>query len=549
MTKSNTKRALTTSALAMVLCVAMLIGTTFAWFTDTASTAVNKIQAGELEVELWKADLNELLDGDGLKWVKVKGHENEPVLWEPGCTYNLESFRIKNNGDLALKYKVIISGIIGNAELLDAIDFTVAVEGDDLVAKDGKSTVSMAAELNNFEGTLGAGDVTGKITITGKMKSDAGNEYQGKSIEGIGITVYATQDTVEYDSAGNTYDNEAEYEISSGAEMLDTLSLINEQPGNTKATVKLSENVAYSENTIEVKAGNDITIDTNGLALTVNNYDGNDGLVVSGGGTLTLTSSSENGKLSILADDSETDAIFVTAAANETTTLNVQNVEIDLLDTTATWTPNTIHAKADDGGQAVVNVKEGAEIHVAAESNAAIVADKNAVINMQDGLIDVTYNTDSQVGCVYGISLEDDSAVLNMSGGTINVTGGHCGSGIYSYGNASTINVTGGTFNIDATAQLSGSGYNFGIEACTGCTLNVSGATFNVKATGGTLAAAVALGSRVNASFASDVIINVYQTVWTKNWSIVDYNTDNDLTKKVVSRIGTLTNNAVINWQ
>ena len=48
----STKRALIFSTLAILMCVAMLIGTTFAWFTDTASTGVNKIQAGNLDVKL-----------------------------------------------------------------------------------------------------------------------------------------------------------------------------------------------------------------------------------------------------------------------------------------------------------------------------------------------------------------------------------------------------------------------------------------------------------------------------------------------------------------
>ena len=52
MSSKNTKRALVSSALAMLVCVALLIGTTFAWFTDTASTGVNKIQSGSLDVEL-----------------------------------------------------------------------------------------------------------------------------------------------------------------------------------------------------------------------------------------------------------------------------------------------------------------------------------------------------------------------------------------------------------------------------------------------------------------------------------------------------------------
>ena len=196
--KKTTKRALLSSVMAIVLCLAMLIGTTFAWFTDSASTAVNKIQAGTLDVQLLDESGNSL-EGQTLSWQKAEGAENEEVLWEPGCTYNLQSFKIKNNGNLALKYKIAISGIDGDAELLDAIDFTVT----------GVDGVATAAALNGFEGKLAANSMTDAITISGHMKESAGNEYQGKFIDGIGITVVATQDTVEYDSNNNTYDANA----------------------------------------------------------------------------------------------------------------------------------------------------------------------------------------------------------------------------------------------------------------------------------------------------------------------------------------------------
>ena len=41
------------------------------------------------------------------------------------------------------------------------------------------------------------------------MQETAGNEYQGLSINGIAITVFATQDTVESDSYGHDYDKDA----------------------------------------------------------------------------------------------------------------------------------------------------------------------------------------------------------------------------------------------------------------------------------------------------------------------------------------------------
>ena len=122
-TTHGTKRALGFSVLAMLLCVAMLAGTTFAWFTDTASTAVNKIQAGTLDIQLLDAADNSL-EGQTLAWQKAAGAGAEEVLWEPGCTYNTQQFYIKNNGNLNLKFKFSVSGIMGDAKLLEVLDFT-----------------------------------------------------------------------------------------------------------------------------------------------------------------------------------------------------------------------------------------------------------------------------------------------------------------------------------------------------------------------------------------------------------------------------------------
>ena len=198
--KKTTKRALLSSVMAIVLCLAMLIGTTFAWFTDSASTAVNKIQAGNLKVDL------EMQKPDG-RWVSAKGQTlefkkatdapaDEKVLWEPGCTYELPAVKVVNKGNLALKYTISLNGVQGNAKLLEAIDFTVKV-GDTETA------------LDQLNGTLLANAESAPIVISGHMKESAGNEYQGLSIDGIAITVNATQKDSEYDSFNNTYDKDA----------------------------------------------------------------------------------------------------------------------------------------------------------------------------------------------------------------------------------------------------------------------------------------------------------------------------------------------------
>ena len=195
--RKSTKRALLGSVMAMVLCLAMLVGATFAWFTDTASTGVNKIQAGKLDValEMQNADGKWVsAEGKTLDFVKAAGAENEAILWEPGCTYELPALQIRNNGNLALKYKVIITGINGSAKLNTVIDWTI---GD----------VAMGTEQH-----LAAGE-SNAFTIKGHMKESAGNEYMNESIDGIAITVVATQDTVESDSFDKDYDAGAEYPV------------------------------------------------------------------------------------------------------------------------------------------------------------------------------------------------------------------------------------------------------------------------------------------------------------------------------------------------
>ena len=195
--RKSTKRALLGSVMAMVLCLAMLVGATFAWFTDTASTGVNKIQAGKLDVALEMKDAAGQwvpAEGKTLDFVKAAGAENEAILWEPGCTYTLPELRVVNKGNLALKYKVAITGINGSAKLNEAIEWTI---GD----------VAMGAEQH-----LAAGEGNA-FTIKGHMKESAGNDYMNESIDGIAITVVATQDTVESDSFGKDYDAGAEYPV------------------------------------------------------------------------------------------------------------------------------------------------------------------------------------------------------------------------------------------------------------------------------------------------------------------------------------------------
>ena len=200
--QKTTKRTLLFSVLAIVLCIAMLIGTTFAWFTDTASTGVNKIVSGKLSVDI--VDENgKSIDGKSLEFKDVSGSSD--ILWEPGVTFRTNGFKIKNDGNLAIKYKLSLNGVVGDNMLLDVIKFSV-------VTADGKD--APAVDLDAFEGTLLKGQSTDEtLYIQAHMDEAAGNKYQEKELEGIGITVVATQFTYESDSFDDQYDKNATYPV------------------------------------------------------------------------------------------------------------------------------------------------------------------------------------------------------------------------------------------------------------------------------------------------------------------------------------------------
>ncbi len=213
----NTRRALLASVLSIALCLTMLVGSTFAWFTDSASASVNTIQAGTLDISLEMATAWDE-NGNPTKWEKAEGKTlqfkkaagapaTEEVLWEPGCTYQLPELRVINNGNLHLKYMLSINGIDGDAKLNKAIEWSYGAYsmGTEYVALAPKATSEI-------------------LTIKGHMKEEAGNEYKGLSIDGISITVFATQLNKEYDSIGPDYDKDAPTLVMIGDTRYDSLN-------------------------------------------------------------------------------------------------------------------------------------------------------------------------------------------------------------------------------------------------------------------------------------------------------------------------------------
>ena len=309
--KRATKRALLTSVMALVMCVVMLVGTTFAWFTDTASTGVNKIQAGNLKMEVTYKNTV----GGGFKEVdKATPVFNNDALWEPGHV-EFAVLNVKNIGTLALKYKLGINiasetgstNVYGNGfKLSDYIKFAV-IDGesnnlsdrDKLVAEAEKSE-SVAALNAGYtkENHLLAGTTDNEkvVTLVVWMPKSVGNEANYKVAEGItapsidlGINVVATQLTYENDSFGNEYDEDAEYPISvtTGDELQAIVS-------NATAPVNIVLTNSITTNNFVIPEDKDVTLDLNGRTVT---NAGSHTILNKGHLTLTDSSADKSGQI------------------------------------------------------------------------------------------------------------------------------------------------------------------------------------------------------------------------------------------------------------
>ena len=283
----STKRALITSALAILMCAAMLIGATFAWFTDTASTGVNKIVSGNLKMDIIGADSDSHIEK--LNFTKAATTDAEAgaeILWEPGCRYLTEGFRIANKGNLALKWKAQVNtgttaANEGNFDLLDVIDFYLVTK-----AADGTETETA---LDEFTGNLKKTETSDVYYIKGVMQTTAGNDYQGLTLDGISITVVATQDTVESDSFNNQYDKDAEYPISvtTGDELQAIVS-------NATAPVNIVLANSITTNNFVIPEDKDVTLDLNGRTVT---NAGSHTILNKGHLTLTDSSADKSGQI------------------------------------------------------------------------------------------------------------------------------------------------------------------------------------------------------------------------------------------------------------
>lgn len=221
----NRKAHILRSALTLLLCISMFVGSTFAWFTDSVTTEGNIIQSGTLNLEMYWTD-----DLDG-EWHNVETSEHKTIFdyekWEPGYT-SVRYIKLKNTGNLALNYKLAITpeGTIG--KLAEVIQVYCAKNDQEIESLDDLENMGSIGLLDTVlnggatvDGTLlpatqvGAFNPSGEVIITLAMSmlTTAGNEYQEEDAGKFSVTAIATQASYEKDSYGADYDGSAEYPV------------------------------------------------------------------------------------------------------------------------------------------------------------------------------------------------------------------------------------------------------------------------------------------------------------------------------------------------
>ena len=293
MTNKTTKSALFTSSISLLLCFAMLLGTTFAWFTDSVTSANNIIKSGNLDVEFeyW----------NGSTWETVQGASDilSYDLWEPGVT-EVAYLRVKNEGSLALKYQLgvnIVSekegtNVAGDTfKLSDSLMFGMiedkngendAFSKDDAGRAAAIAAVTDAKKINQAyskEFDMASGDPEEYFALVVYMPTTVGNEanHNGSDIPQIdlGINVFATQLENEEDSFNNQYDggsvypetktvtvpenNTADVEISAGS-LTVTVPAEDATAGEDYKIVVSNTNTTTDSATGETSVGFDLTM-------------------------------------------------------------------------------------------------------------------------------------------------------------------------------------------------------------------------------------------------------------------------------------------------
>ena len=357
MRKQNTKHSLIMSAIALLLCFSMLLGTTFAWFTDSVTSSNNIIKSGTLDVSLeWFTGEDAVPGVDSLDWMDAS---NDAIfnytLWEPGFV-QARHIKIENEGSLALKYKVTIEA---NGEkndelfkLAEVIDVYYVDPAQQIADREGLANLPKLGTLAEVLGKLGetgngelAAGANDTITIALKMQESAGNEYQGLAENTtFSVKLFATQLTAEEDSFDETYDKDSMYADENGLYLdPDTGVYTALSTADLVAVAK----AASANETIEevVFEGETVPVVRNGAELDEAVKDSEDVIVLTDG-DFVMPVSAQNKTLTIVGADN-TNIVTHTSGSYEGCNYNLQGANVTFENITITTDNGTFTGYAN----------------------------------------------------------------------------------------------------------------------------------------------------------------------------------------------------------
>ena len=177
------RRAFLGGALLTIISVMLMLGSTMAWFQDS-KVVINTYTFGNLDVDVVNEN-GTTIAATTINFVKPDGgdYQADEFLFEPGATFRLKEFYVKNSGDVALKYRLKLDSgrATGDIKLLDAMDVYATMGGDPFA-------------LDSETRTLAARETDEAVQIYLHMKPSAGNEYQNLAVSGLIVKVIAVQD-------------------------------------------------------------------------------------------------------------------------------------------------------------------------------------------------------------------------------------------------------------------------------------------------------------------------------------------------------------------
>ncbi len=466
MTKTkSTKRALLMSALALLMCVSMLIGSTYAWFTDSVTSGNNKIVSGNLDVVLeYKSNWDDA-------WTVVDENTKifkEGALYEPGYT-EVVFLRVSNAGSLALKYNLMVDiasekssvnvdgkefnlsdylqiGAYTQAEYASGANYADLLmpvmfgSREEALSNVALAKLATADSIVSSDTPVLVGEDTAQVTaLVLTMPTTVGNEanYDANVAAApeinLGVNLVATQLMQEKDSFNNQYDEDAKYPavVTNAAELVDALA--------EGKNVVLADDVKMENEALAVTAGQNVIIDLGGNTLTTVNTEAKASAAINNKGTLTL----KNGTVTY-EGVGDPNFGYGTNTINNTGKLVIDGATI--INTTAS------------GSSVAIDCSAGAELIV---NSGVIESVKNAIrlCPFANGAINCTINGGTITGArAIQIQLPSNKPAeapeinLTVNGGTLSALDTVNEFAVYSYSAGQSfdnvnVTITGGTFN------------------------------------------------------------------------------------------------------